>query len=1042
MALTAKKVYAILKRQISDMEAKLNSPVRYRGTVTTADLLPLNPDIGDMYNIESKSVYGEAGMNVAWNGVVWDTMGAPIDMSLYIKSSELADWVKQQNKPTYTADEVGALPDTTVIPSKTSELQNDSGFLTKIPDNYISGTDKTLSASGKAADAKATGDKITELSADISNKLNKNQGSENSGKIAGINEYGDIVPIFPVGVEYNSETNYLEFGSDQKMELNQGIGLDSTLTKTGSAADAGATGKEINSLKEDKVNKNGYGEISEKNTTFFKSSLNVFDKTFTHAGYYGSNGWWFENTTWKTIIVRVEPNKKYTTHEGMWNNIVYFKNGLETFGVFKNAAKSELVISGIQTSDNAWKDGTYTFTTPDNCYYVAMSCLTSRNLIDHLMVVKGGEYPSEYIEHRYLLVAERENDFLNESRVSKLEEDNKFVLYKNPYTDYFTEPYRPQYHLSGESGWMNDINGFIEYNGLYHVYYQYQEGSVGRGNIGWGHAISNDLVKWKHKAPALVASYPLKQIWSGCCVVDEKDLVGYGTNTILAYYTLYDNQNGSQEVHMAYSYDGDKFIDIPNAILPTDENLRDPNVIYDSTYSRWLMAVASSDNVKIYQSDDMSTWNYLDTINIKCECPLLVEDKSIMYLFWSSYSDGEVFAKLSITETNITVGAGRLVDSHKAGFTGSYGSNVLRSNGKNYIASWMQAPDRSDFINLFGHSGSMSLVREISFNKNGNLIQIPITGGLRKDGFYSGQKIYLPENQTRKIHIIIKHSEKLTDSSSVVLKIMGGVKIVYMLKSGDVNINRSSVSYYGDKQYYSDYTLLTKPIVLDNQLEYTLDIFIDKCNLEMFFNDGIVVSETVYSDGKFDAFLECTEDVTLEVEDYDIPYTLDNVTVLNTNVNLLSDYCFNKEMKNTVCGRTISAGGYYSFIPTNANFSLSFDVKQLGENVLDIMVGVDDKNCIRASLSTKDISNEFHVHKHVDGKKTWLGNGKIEIPHTNGELKDYITHKFKMVVSKSAISYYFDGTLIHSIEDAIDTSHVIIKSSNVQSCTIQNLYCY
>lgn len=88
MALTAKKVYAILKRQISDMEAKLNSPVRYRGTVATADLLPLNPAIGDMYNIESKSIYGEAGMNVSWNGVTWDTMGAPIDMSLYFTKEE------------------------------------------------------------------------------------------------------------------------------------------------------------------------------------------------------------------------------------------------------------------------------------------------------------------------------------------------------------------------------------------------------------------------------------------------------------------------------------------------------------------------------------------------------------------------------------------------------------------------------------------------------------------------------------------------------------------------------------------------------------------------------------------------------------------------------------------------------------------------------------------------------------------------------------------------------------------------------------------
>lgn len=88
MALTAKKVYAILKRQISDMEAQLNHPVRYKGTVSTSDLLPLNPAIGDMYNIESKSIYGEAGMNVAWNGVVWDTMGAPIDMSLYLTKEE------------------------------------------------------------------------------------------------------------------------------------------------------------------------------------------------------------------------------------------------------------------------------------------------------------------------------------------------------------------------------------------------------------------------------------------------------------------------------------------------------------------------------------------------------------------------------------------------------------------------------------------------------------------------------------------------------------------------------------------------------------------------------------------------------------------------------------------------------------------------------------------------------------------------------------------------------------------------------------------
>ena len=40
-------------------------------------------------------------------------------------------WAKAPAKPAYTASEVGALPDTTEIPSKTSDLDNDSGFTTK-----------------------------------------------------------------------------------------------------------------------------------------------------------------------------------------------------------------------------------------------------------------------------------------------------------------------------------------------------------------------------------------------------------------------------------------------------------------------------------------------------------------------------------------------------------------------------------------------------------------------------------------------------------------------------------------------------------------------------------------------------------------------------------------------------------------------------------------------------------------------------------------------------------------------------------------------
>nr|DAZ83769.1 MAG TPA: hypothetical protein [Caudoviricetes sp.] len=154
MALTAKKVYAILKRQISDMEAKLNSPVRYRGTVATADLLPLNPDIGDMYNIESKSVYGEAGMNVAWNGVVWDTMGAPIDMSLYLTKEEAEAVIqrlvteyfeKNPVKPGATTEQAQQIEqnktDIASLKTETNSLKED--ISTKITKFYASSQGKT-----------------------------------------------------------------------------------------------------------------------------------------------------------------------------------------------------------------------------------------------------------------------------------------------------------------------------------------------------------------------------------------------------------------------------------------------------------------------------------------------------------------------------------------------------------------------------------------------------------------------------------------------------------------------------------------------------------------------------------------------------------------------------------------------------------------------------------------------------------------------------------------------------------------------------------
>ena len=84
----------------------------------------------------------------------------------------VSDWAKQPKKPTYTASEVGALPDTTKIPSKTSDLQNDSKFTTLELDETL--TDNTKAApAGMVGGMKKEISSLSEDLADITEQLSE-----------------------------------------------------------------------------------------------------------------------------------------------------------------------------------------------------------------------------------------------------------------------------------------------------------------------------------------------------------------------------------------------------------------------------------------------------------------------------------------------------------------------------------------------------------------------------------------------------------------------------------------------------------------------------------------------------------------------------------------------------------------------------------------------------------------------------------------------------------------------------------------------------
>ena len=85
------------------------------------------------------------------------------------------------------------------------------------------------------------------------------------------------------------------------------------------------------------------------------------------------------------------------------------------------------------------------------------------------------------------------------------------------------DPHRPRYHFLPPAHWMNDPNGLIQWQGAYHLFYQYSPDGVGSGIKHWGHARSADLVHWEHLPIALspTPGGPDKDgCWSGCAVDD------------------------------------------------------------------------------------------------------------------------------------------------------------------------------------------------------------------------------------------------------------------------------------------------------------------------------------------------------------------------------------------------------------------------------------------------------------------------------------------------------------------------------------------
>ena len=182
----------------------------------------------------------------------------------------------------------------------------------------------------------------------------------------------------------------------------------------------------------------------------------------------------------------------------------------------------------------------------------------------------------------------------------------------------FQEPWRPQFHFTPPTTWMNDPNGMVYYDGEYHLFYQNNPYGDKWGHMSWAHAVSRDLTRWEH-LPLALAEENGVMIFSGSAVVDWKNSSGFGRDgqpPMVAIYTGHYTAKPLQNQNLAYSSDRGrtwtKFVG--NPVLDIGEtDFRDPKVFWHEATARWIMAVSwpLKRKVRFYSSTNLKSWTQL-----------------------------------------------------------------------------------------------------------------------------------------------------------------------------------------------------------------------------------------------------------------------------------------------------------------------------------------------------------------------------------------------------------------------------------------------
>ena len=328
------------------------------------------------------------------------------------------------------------------------------------------------------------------------------------------------------------------------------------------------------------------------------------------------------------------------------------------------------------------------------------------------------------------------------------------------------EPNRPLIHFTPPMNWMNDPNGLVYYDGEYHLFYQHNPYGKDWGHMSWGHAVSADLLRWKHLPIAIMEEPRLGYtIFSGSAVVDWHDTSGFGRGgrpPMVAVYTADHQPNAAlEDIHIASSLDrGRTFAKYPhNPVLDAhNPKFGDPKVFWHAPTGRWILAAIHGVDqgwVDFYGSPDLKSWEWLSQFRAPdaapgiWECPDLfpvpaepevpgAPDRWVLKVNSVTPDRGPVITRYFVGEFD-----GRRFDADPTAaqqvnpdvdhiYAEATYNDIPASDGRRILIGWVRQTSRDDRA----WTGMQSIPRELSLRRIDGalrLCQAPIAelAGLR-----------------------------------------------------------------------------------------------------------------------------------------------------------------------------------------------------------------------------------------------------------------------------------------------------------------------